>query len=76
MNNIYYDIPLDDFINKTEETIEKFMNKIYEDEKTKNSEYGKIKDLVNDLDDYVIGKNNDFIETLINKKKEYEKNKI
>jgi hypothetical protein len=68
MSNIYYNIPLDNFINKTEESIEKFMKEIYKDEKTKNSEYEKIKDLVKDLDKYVLGKNNNFIETLINTK--------
>ena len=68
MSNIYYDISLDDFINDTENSIELFMNKIYEDEKTKNSEYEKIEDLVKDLDKYVLGKNNNFIETLINTK--------
>lgn len=69
MSNIYYNIPLDDFINDIEETIEKFMNKIYEDEKSKNSEYKKIENLVKALDKYVIGDNDIFIETLINKKK-------
>jgi len=68
MSNIYYNIPLDNFINDTENSIELFMNKIYEDEKSKNSEYEKIENLVKDLDKYVIGKNNYFIETLINTK--------
>lgn len=73
MSNIYYNIPLDDFINDIEETIEKFMNKIYEDEKSKNSEYKKIENLVKALDKYVIGDNDIFIETLINKKKNMRK---
>ena len=69
MINIYYNIPLENFINKTEKSIELFMEEIYKDEKSKNSEYEKIENLVNDLDKYVLGKNNYFIETLINKKK-------
>ena len=75
MSNIYYNIPLENFINDTEKSMELFMNKIYEDEKSKNKEYKDEKsknkeyeDLVKGLDNYVIGKNNYFIETLINTK--------
>lgn len=52
------------------------MNKIYEDEKTKNSEYEKIENLVKDLDKYVIGKNNNFIKNLMDTKQIYEEEKI
>jgi hypothetical protein len=76
MSNIYYNIPLDNFINDTEKSIELFMNKIYEDEKTKNSEYEKIENLVKDLDKYVIGKNNNFIKNLMDTKQMYEEEKI
>ena len=74
MSNIYYNIPSDDFINKTEEKIELFMNKIYEDEKTKNSEYetDNFIFLLNELNDYVFGKNDDFINFMINIKTDIE----
>jgi len=87
MSNIYYNIPLDNFINDTEKSIELFMNKIYEDEKSKNSEYetDNFIFLLNELNDYVFGKNDDFINFMINIKKDkfeelqkynYELNKI
>ena len=68
MSNIYYDISLDDFINDTEKSIELFMNKIYENEKTKNSKYetDNFIFLLNELNDYVFGKNDDFINFMIN----------
>jgi hypothetical protein len=72
MSNIYYNIPLDDFINNTEKSIELFMNEIYEDEKSKNSEYetDNFIFLLNELNDYVFGKNDDFINFMINIKKD------
>lgn len=77
MSNIYYNIPLDNFINDIEKSIKSFMEEIYKDEKSKNSEYEKIENLVNDLDNYVIGKNNNnFIKNLMDTKQMYEEEKI
>ena len=68
MSNIYYNIPLENFINDTEKSIELFMNKIYEDEKSKNSEYttDNFIFLLNELNAYVFGKNYYFINFIIN----------
>ena len=68
MSNIYYNIPLENFINDTEKSIELFMNKIYEDEKSKNSEYttDNFIFLLNELNAYVFGKNDYFINFMIN----------
>ena len=77
MSNIYYNIPLDNFINDIEKSIKSFMEEIYKDEKSTNSEYEKIENLVNDLDNYVIGKNNNnFIKNLMDTKQMYEEEKI
>ena len=74
MSNIYYNIPLDNFINKTKTSIESFMKEIYKDEKSKNSEYetDNFIFLLNELNDYVFGKNDDFINFMINIKTDIE----